>query len=218
MMESTSVNESEWPRLDGLPVEEPHDDWELLGADADPANERQPEKVVVVETHPARKLRHSASSPDLRHIHFLEDAGEDTAEENASSKDDGSSFAMVSGPKSIVSFSSTTISFRDAIMKGNKEGKAEEEPVAPLPVKQRRVKPKFVVKPIKRCTKSTGDLLGMIHEGEDDVLGDTDAMDFYHRKAAGAKNRTSGLRMRPDEAKRKAFTMSKKAMQRGQKA
>lgn len=97
---------------------------------------------------------------------------------------------------------------------------------------------KLVVTPIKRCTKSTGDLqsLSRIHETsehddamgggggggfgdiaehhEDEVLGDTDAMDFYHRKAKGVQNRASGKMIRPDEAKRKEISVHKKDVQR----
>jgi len=46
------------------------------------------------------------------------------------------------------------------------------------------------------------------------VLGDTDAMDFYHRKAKGSMSRSNGLKIRPDEAKRKEISMYKKDLQR----
>ena len=47
-----------------------------------------------------------------------------------------------------------------------------------------------------------------------DVLGDTDAMDFYHRKAKGVQNRRSGKMERPDEAKRKEISIAKREDQR----
>ena len=103
----------------------------------------------------------------------------------------------------------------------------------------RAAKIRLVVTPIKRCSHSTGDLksLTSIHEhvgddGYDDggggggggdgghspleseVLGSTDAMDFYHRKEHGARSRASGQMERPDEAKRKEISMYKKEVQR----
>lgn len=100
---------------------------------------------------------------------------------------------------------------------------------------RRRPKAKFVVvSPIKRCAKSTGDLQSLvIVEGDDEdcvgggggggggagpVLGETDAMDFYHRKDKGAKGYSNGLKLRPDEAKRRSIIMHKKDVQRKQQA
>jgi len=51
-----------------------------------------------------------------------------------------------------------------------------------------------------------------IHEEE--VLGETDASDYYHRKNVGRASRTNGLKLRPDEAKRKVFIVAKKDAQR----
>lgn len=93
-------------------------------------------------------------------------------------------------------------------------------------------RPKLVISAIKRCTKSTGDLRSMIiHEEpedgeydgggggggvihEHDVLGDTDAMEFYSRKSKGSLNRQNGSKTRPDEAKRKEMIIHKKNAQR----
>ncbi|EJK46056.1 hypothetical protein THAOC_35298 [Thalassiosira oceanica] len=50
------------------------------------------------------------------------------------------------------------------------------------------------------------------------VLGDTDAMDFYHRKEAGSKSTHNKKKERPDEAKRKEISMHKKDMQRKKQA
>jgi hypothetical protein len=215
MMESTHVDEEEWPRLDGQSGEE-GDDWELL-TPQEPQNEKGNdfEQIVVIETHHAKTLKYAASSPDFQQYGFLEAVME------VDNKEDSSSFSMISGPRSVISVSST-FSFRDAILSKveNSECSSEDQP-AKSPIQkgqqQRRTsfKAKFVVKPIKRCAKSTGDLqsLGMINE-EEEALGATDAMEFYHRKAVGARNRSSGLKLRPDEAKRLEITMSKKAEQR----
>jgi hypothetical protein len=98
-------------------------------------------------------------------------------------------------------------------------------------------RPKLVVNTIKRCAKSTGDLRSLvIHEDaeddgfgggggggggfagnvihEDEVLGDTDAMEFYSRKNKGSLSRHNGAKIRPDEAKRKEIIMYKKNAQR----
>jgi hypothetical protein len=215
MMESTHFDEEmEWPRLDGQSGE--GDDWELLTPE-EPQNEKgnEGQQIVVIETHHAKTLKHAASSPDFRHFGFL-----DAVTEDDKNKDDSSSFSMISGPRSEISVSST-FSFRDAIMSkaANSECNSEDQtPTSPNPKVQRQrstFKPKFVVKPVKRCAKSTGDLqsLGMINE-EEEALGATDAMEFYNRKAVGAKNRSNGLKLRPDEAKRLEITMSKKNEQR----
>ena len=53
---------------------------------------------------------------------------------------------------------------------------------------------------------------GMCCEG--DVLGDTDAMDYYHRKDHGSKSTSNKKKERPDEAKRREIIMHKKELQR----
>mmetsp|Transcript_18337 Transcript_18337/g.26336 ORF Transcript_18337/g.26336 Transcript_18337/m.26336 type:complete len:240 (+) Transcript_18337:288-1007(+) len=84
---------------------------------------------------------------------------------------------------------------------------------------RRKVKPRFVVTPtMKRCSKSTNDIQSLLdlnggHEG-DAVLGDEDAMEYYHRKAKGISGRKNGLKIRPDEAKRKDISIQKREMQR----
>ena len=47
-----------------------------------------------------------------------------------------------------------------------------------------------------------------------DVLGDTDAMDFYHQKEKGSQSTHNKKKERPDEAKRKEISMYKKELQR----
>ena len=97
--------------------------------------------------------------------------------------------------------------------------------------------------PIRRCAKSTGNLRALDHiqehhddeeedccgggggggggfgggpisENDHDVLGDTDAADFYHRKNKGAQNRVAGEKIRPDELKRKEISQYKRDAQR----
>jgi hypothetical protein len=53
-------------------------------------------------------------------------------------------------------------------------------------------------------------------DDEDLILGDTDAMEYYHRKAKGVTDRKNGMKLRPDEAKRRDIVMYKKGLQRQQ--
>ena len=118
-------------------------------------------------------------------------------------------------------------------MRINQEQKLRKEAAQ----RRKASRPKLIISPIKRCTKSTGDLRSMIiheHSEDDDgyegggggggggggtiheheVLGDTDAMEFYNRKSKGSLNRQNGSKIRPDEAKRKKMIIHKKNAQR----
>lgn len=95
-------------------------------------------------------------------------------------------------------------------------------------------KTRLIVTPIKRCAKSTGDLRSLvIHEEEEgygggggggsgaaviheeeEILGCTDAMEYYNRKSHGSKGRASSKILRPDERKRKDWIIHKKNAQR----
>lgn len=50
--------------------------------------------------------------------------------------------------------------------------------------------------------------------GRVEVMGDTDAMDYYHRKEQGSRSTSNKKKERPDEAKRREIIMHKKEMQR----
>lgn len=108
----------------------------------------------------------------------------------------------------------------------------------------RGLRTRLVVAPIKRCAMSTGNLRALDHiqehhdddeedyygggggggggggfggpivENDHDVLGDTDAQDFYHRKNKGVQNRVAGEKIRPDELKRKEISQYKRDAQR----
>ena len=54
--------------------------------------------------------------------------------------------------------------------------------------------------------------------GGGEILGDTDAMDYYHRKAQGSKSTSNKKKERPDEAKRREISMHKKEAQRKKQA
>jgi hypothetical protein len=181
-------------------------------------------------------VKHYPSTPDFRHYDtILEESYDDLG--GVLVENDGevgslasSSIVMVSGPPSVVSSHSvwsTKISFRDAIMKEKvqetkdqdaNEADQQQEAKSPKTTKKR---PKFVVTPIKRCSKSTGDLQSLAriaehddHYGDDLILGETDAQMYYNQKAQGKLGRKNGRKTRPDEAKRLQITMAKKEDQR----
>ncbi len=192
-------------------------------------------------------LKHAQSTPDLRHYkpileESFDDSGAVLVESYEDENEDGigslasSSIVMVSGPSSVVSSqscwsTSSKISFRDAIMKeqtqeSNNEGSTETDSQQETkPLKTVRKKPKFVVKQISRCSKSTGDLQSLARIAEHDdpydedlVLGETDAQLYYSQKAQGKLGRKNGRKIRPDEAKRLQITMAKKDDQRQRQA
>ena len=102
--------------------------------------------------------------------------------------------------------------------------------------RRKAIKTRLVVTPIKRCARSTGDLRSLvIHEDEEghgggggggggcmsaiiqedeEILGESDAAEYYNRKAYGSKGRANGRKIRPDEKKRKDFIIHKKNAQR----
>jgi len=195
-----------------------------------------------------RCLKHAQSTPDFRHYDtILEESDDDVVAiliEDENEDGDGigslasSSMVMVSSPPSVVSSqscwsASSKVSFRDAIMKEQaQDGTDGTQPQAQQP-KMTKKKPKFVVTPIKRCAKSTGDLQSLAriaesggdhyyggggggndHHNDDTVLGDTDAELFYNQKAQGKLGRKNGRKSRPDEAKRLQIIMAKKDDQR----
>lgn len=193
-------------------------------------------------------LKHAQSTPDFRHYKTIleesyEDSGavlvenyeEDEYEDGVGSLA-SSSIVMVSGPSSVVSSqscwsTSSKISFRDAIMKEHTQETKDPDSTDATsereikPLKTVRKKPKFVVKPIRRCSKSTGDLQSLARIAEDDdpydedlILGDTDAQLYYSQKAQGKLGRKNGRKIRPDEAKRLQITMAKKDDQRQRQA
>jgi len=193
-------------------------------------------------------VKHYPSTPDFHHYdNILEESYDDVGgvlmeSYNEDENEDGvgslasSSIVMVSGPPSVMSSQSvwsSKISFRDAIMKEQTQETKEEENTQQQQAKPPRAmkkKPKFVVKPIRRCSKSTGDLqsLARIVENEDQygggggsdpydddlILGETDAQLYYNQKAQGKLGRKNGRKVRPDEAKRLQITMAKKDDQR----
>lgn len=201
----------------GEPVDQ--EDWELLAGDDDDDDKERKEahnnetkqEGPVVRVMNRKILRHAQSSPNL-HSSF---------DQKAVMEDDddaSSSYAFVSGPGSVMSMSST-FSFRDAILTpGAATSTSAEDEQAALKIRPRsRVKPRFIVKkPMKRCIKSTGDLTSLVIQEEEEIIGASDASEFYHRKALGVQTRKNGLKLRPDEAKRKQMIINKKSLQKSE--
>ncbi len=216
-MSSSNSNESKemWPTLNqahgstnNAETTENEAEWEFVCQDDDR------DKAIEIQVVPPamRKLRHCSSSPDLRFIgRALESVSEDDHDEDITIDSIDSSAVLVS---------KKLTSFRDAILAQSADSpdeKKQEETSKNFPTHQKKIKPKLVVMPIKRCSRSTGDLQSLvIHENE--VLGESDAMDYYYRKSVGAANRVNGLKMRPDEAKRKSMILNKKKAQQRQTA
>jgi hypothetical protein len=161
--------------------------------------------------------------------------------------DDG--FTLVSDVPSLWTTSSTatsakTVSFRDAILLS--PSTAPNGQVSPrlqamsitgvsqeTPRQRSRIQPQFVVvqsppNRIRRCSKSTGNLLEMnvtslLDDADSERTGlsvaDSDLYrcfdeEFYFRKALGSASRINGLKLRPDEAKRRLMILNKKDQQR----
>lgn len=188
-------------------------------------------------------IHHAISSPNLRDYSFASsDDGEGSDSDGISSavlvdeyamSDAGSSAVVVSRPPPSA-WSAGGLSFRDAILKSDGVDQMDGSAATALKLqraaaahhqhRKRIVKKKatfVVVKPIKRCSKSTGDLKALDHcledradDGSGDVLGETDAQEYYGRKSAGAQGRRNGRKTRPDEARRLQWTMAKKELQR----
>ena len=106
----------------------------------------------------------------------------------------------------------------------------------------KRSKPRLVVKPVvakmtQRNSKSTGDLNSLLHsyatihehddecyggggggfaavQEDEEIMGDTDAQDFYAQKSKGGNSRANSKKIRPDEAKRLDIILHKKEEQR----
>lgn len=205
-----------------------------------------------------KSLRHSVSSPMLvGALNTLLNDEEDADDNFTLLSDVASVWTTASTSKSTMS-----VSFRDAILLSSPNAdhlssyrSAVLSPgIQQTPKRQRsRIQPKIVVvqsptrattitstsansKHLRRCSKSTGDLLSvpiidesdcnnnraaltstsdhqctdrLYHENNDDDV-------YYDYKAMGAVSHMNGLKLRPDEQKRRDMIMHKKDQQRRQ--
>jgi hypothetical protein len=189
-------------------------------------------------------LKHCQSSPDLRQ-YVLEESDAESSSGGSSSEQESSSavvidnsdltslatsssMVMVPSPEVPTPWSTSKMSFSDVLKKKSahqhrkSETKVLDDELQPKDhqhhtrIRKLR-KPKFEVKPIKRCVKSSNDLRSLgqhLDCDEEQVFGETDAELFYNQKAQGKLGRKNGKKIRPDEAKRLEITMSKKTQQR----
>jgi len=214
--------EIHWPSLNADKDGESND-WELI-----PPEPLKTAQVTFCPTSFVEKtdssnmnpkmLKHAQSSPNLRGYVLTND--EDSTEESAVLVEDTASMAsssvvMVPGVSAWSQGSSRIRNAASPAPVTTNNEKLQREPTKP---NSRKFKTRFVVKKpeMRRCSKSMPDLHGLVawDEGDEDVLGDTDAHEYYSRKAQGAIGRMNGTKKRPDEAKRLQMTMEKKHMQR----
>lgn len=213
-----------WPSLDEAHGTERNlgeeDGWEVLSLD---------DSMVVVESvvlnNPSSPRMPSVeNSVDTSRIEILSSHEDDEilshvviASEEATFSPSGSHVMVSPIPLSSGSIRRVT-SFKDAILLEFESGKENLEQKESFILKPRQKnKPKLVVSPIRRCSKSTGDLKSLVIEEEhEEVLAATDVMDYYHRKNKGWLNRKNGRKIRPDELKRKEMIIQKKEIQRQQ--
>ncbi len=224
-----------WPAL--IPDQSKDNEWEIvsptgLGVVTTPVVTFDVE-VMSQSQQKARNpkiLKHSQSSPDLRTWNNInEESDHDEESSSAVLVEDefsmeSSGMDLVSEPPSVWSVGSNKLSFKDAILRQPAKTPSHSSTASKQRQAKKAVKTTFVVvKPVsqrvstgmRRNSKSMGNLRALDHIQEDhDVLGDTDAGDFYSRKEKGAIARQNGQKQRPDEAKRLQITMAKKSMQK----
>jgi hypothetical protein len=218
------------------------DEWELVSSSQVKFELAESQVSQNSQNSNPKKMLHSQSSPNLGDYVIDEeslDSENSEYDEAAASKatttqdDASSSFSLVSGPSSVHSIWSSRISFKDALLKKDEssctipEDQEQQQERSNTKKKHahlrriRKVKPKFEVvsvTPVQTSiqhAKSTGDLSKLL-EADDEIMGDTDAHEYYSRKAQGSLGRKNGRKQRPDEAKRLEITMEKKNLQRAQ--
>lgn len=257
MMETSRIGtESPWPTIleshevvnHGQKEEEKsNEDWEILSLEASATQSNR------------NKMHHCESTPNFGSIYF-----EETEEEESFMEIDGENRSIATTvtdyshviveetPACVTPMKGGLVkvhrvpSFKDAILlnaqeiqkeKQEKERQEEEDRIKLKMMKKNYKRPsaRFVVKEIKRCSRSTPDFstLQKVEEDNDhlgggygggggggdfcsnsEILGETDAFDFYARKSMGATAHKNGTKLRPDEAKRKEFSVYKKNVQR----
>jgi len=242
MMATSKIGHtSPWPTITESHEVDPDKDsnnsenWELLSG-----SESKSDTLSSFGRKP-RSLKHCESSPNFGCIYFEEEEEEsfvdiDPDMKSVSTTLTDMSHVLVETPSSLTAVPvgggvvkvHRVPSFKDAILlnaqeiqKEQQDEKHKKEQAFLESMKQSKlkIKPKIVVKEFRRCSMSTPDLasLARVEEDEEDgVWGETDASDFYARKSMGASSRKNGLKLRPDEAKRKAFIVHKRNAQRMQ--
>ena len=243
-----SISESHTVENHGLRDEEKsNEDWEILSLETSTTQGNR------------NKMHHCESTPNFGSIYFEETEDEESFMEIdgenrsiATTVTDFSHVVVEKSPACVTPMKGGLVkvhrvpSFKDAILlnaqeiqKEKKEKERQEEEVRNKlkMMKKNTKKPsaRFVVKEIKRCSRSTPDFstLQKVEEDKDhlgdgfcnggsggtfsdnsEILGETDAFDFYARKSMGATAHKNGSKLRPDEAKRKEYSVYKRNVQR----
>lgn len=217
VMTQTEPSTASWPALgEGISIATPSpqaaevEGWPILSREGT----LETRMILVGETFNKHQLfrQRSSSAPNLCKLKSQGVVAEDDSTvRNVDKKPPITSVwgSPGSNTKKVLSFLRAEISVETDVIRVDHPDK---DVVTPL-TKQFRIKPKFVVAPIRRCTKSTGDLQSLA-PFSDEVLGEQDAEEYYAQKSAGHRGRQNGQKIRPDEAKRREMILNKKVMQR----
>lgn len=188
-----------------------------------------PQKRIIVTPTPVqrRALNHCQSSPDFGGIAFDDEDSGVTSAVLVEKNDESSSFSIIDEEEESLVKVKRVPSFKDAILLNAQEIEQEkkkerlelERREAALSRQKQRLRSKLIVREIKRCAKSTPDLSSLVNclpkvEEDHEILGDTDATDYYARKSYGLTAYKSSRRLRIDEAKRKQYAINKRNSQR----
>jgi len=219
--------------------EENSQNWEVLSdSEKDVPTTEQVVRLVEIDA-----LHRCVSSPNLsmRNVlhtdefsdvdSYLDVRSLQTEGTKKGSSDDWSMISSTTGTfKKSPSFKDMLLMNADS--KQDQARKELQEKLRQNVVERKTITPTFVVSKVhtsrlKRCGFSTGDLQDAHYTldkrelptqestiPEEEVVGDSDAMEFYSQKAMGSTSRAKGLKLRPDEAKRKEYSLYKKEIHR----
>lgn len=227
---SSNINNTSFEKDVVFVSNEESDDYEVV-SDDDECN------TTVVNWR--RSRQNSISSPDLRYL--INNDGLTVVAEEGNILESTTNSKVTSAPSSntscwSVSSMGSKASFRDILVsQPNKVSsscnQSTQQPI--LKGTKNRVIPKtrfVVVKPqsstISRNFKSTGDLKALStlpnnhdddEDEEDNSYGCSSTEIYNNHKMMGAKGHSTGLKLRPDELKRKLWIQAKKNVQRQQK-
>ena len=214
----TELINTQWPTFNGAvgiatpspPAEE--DDWEVVSLE----KSFETEVTLVSKTLEKPQLVHQRSSsvPDLRYLKSLDAVADDDSVDGGGILKVHVNSVWGNPVCSLKKVSSQLLQVVAPLDKSNVNVVEMQQHDVLKPLEKRlKIKPKFVVAPIRRCTKSTGDLQSLTLVNEE-IMGDHDGVEYHAQKSAGQKGRQNGQKIRPDEAKRREIILNKKNLQR----
>jgi hypothetical protein len=212
----TEPSSTSWPALGGISIATPsppaeEEEWHFVPREG----ALETGMILIGETFNKPQLfrQRSLSAPNLCKLK----SQAVVAEDDSTDEDEGAKLPATSvwgspgsNTKKLPSFLRAEISVETGVIRNDDH--PDKDVLTPL-TKRYKIKPKFVVAPIRRCTKSTGDLQSLA-QVSDEVLGEQDAVEYYAQKSAGHRGRQNGQKLRPDEAKRREIILNKKDLQR----